>query len=139
VKQEEMEMNCFEVKIGLIAFFAAMTVGMVYNIAYGEEEWNTTKVVEDSKTGTLIKHKGEVYCFDETTTTKKEVLKAKDRNSIDETIYQNGVLGNLAEDDWALAQEICQNMVEEGQFPRDNQPEETVLEGTLTLEFDWDD
>jgi hypothetical protein len=115
--------NCFEVRLGLIAFLLAATVGTVLNMAYG----------------TLMEHKGEFYCYDETTTTKKDVLKEKDRNSLDETIYQNAVLGNFAEDNPELAETICQNMVAEGQFPRDNQPETIELEGTLTLEFDWDD
>lgn len=83
-----------------------------------------------------MKHKGEFYCYDETTTTKKEVLEAKEKNSIGETIYQNGPLGYLAEDDFEFAEELCKNMIEKGQFPRDNQGDKIELEGTLTLELE---
>jgi hypothetical protein len=133
VKKEEM--NCFEVRIGLIAFFAAMTVGMVYNIAYGEE-WNTTKVVEDSKTGTLMKHKGEFYCYDETTTTKKEVLKAiKHDWMTGATEMVNGMLTDLEDNEMAL--ELCQNMVAQGSITNDDYND--YIEATITWEFDWDD
>jgi hypothetical protein len=133
--------NCFEIKIGLIAFFAAMTVGMVWNIAYGEE-WNTTKVVEDSKTGTLMKHKGELYCYDETTTTKKEVKEAiKHDWMTGPTEVVNRMLTDLAEDNtvdgWEMAVIGCQNMVAQGSITNDDYND--YIEATLTMEFDWDD
>lgn len=67
---------------------------------------------------------------------KKVELKFNSLVSIDETIYQNSILGNMAEDNFELASKICQNMIDQGQFPRDNQGEEIELEGTLTLEFE---
>ena len=122
--------------IGVI-FGIVMAVGiLLINYAHGQE-WNTTEQTEQNSTNAvLMKHKGEFYCYDSDTTTKKEVLEEKERNSIDETIYQNAILSNLAEDDRELAEKVCQGMVDDGQFPRDNQGEEIELEGTLTLEFE---
>jgi len=85
--------------------------------------------------GVLIKHKGEVYCYNENTTSRQTVIKEKERNSIGETIYQNAILSSMAEDDWELAEGICQGMIDDGQLPRDNQGDKIELEGTLTLEF----
>jgi hypothetical protein len=151
VKKEEM--NCFEVRIGLIAFFAAMTVGMVWNIAYGlppvPETWNTNKVIEDSKTGTLMKHKGEFYCYDETTTTKKEVLKAIKHDWMTKvTEMNNGFLTGMATPDnpnnmtdkaesLDTAKTLCQTMVAKGSFSNDDYND--YIEATITWEFDWDD
>jgi hypothetical protein len=63
------------------------------------------------------------------------VIKEKDRNSLDETVYQNDFLSYMSKDDWELAEELCQSMASQGQFPRDNQGDKIELEGTLTLEF----
>ena len=41
----------------------------------------------------------------------------------------------MSKDDWELAEELCQSMASQGQFPRDNQGDKIELEGTLTLEF----
>jgi hypothetical protein len=85
--------------------------------------------------GILIEHKGEFYCYNENTTSRAEVLKEKERNSIDETIYQNTFLGQMAEDNFELAEKICQSANDQGLYPRDNQGDELELEGTLTLEI----
>jgi hypothetical protein len=153
VKKEEM--NCFEVRIGLIAFFAAMTVGMVWNIAYGETGiWNTIDQINkdtqaEEKAGTLMKHKGEFYCYDETTTTKKEVLKAiKHDWMTGVTEMNNGFLTGMATPDnpnnmtdkaesLDTAKTLCQTMVAKGSFSNDDYND--YIEATITWEFDWDD
>ena len=80
----------------------------------------------------LWKHKGEFYCYDPNTTSKKEVLNAEE----DGLTYVNPVLSSLAEDDFDLAEPICQNMLEQGSLPADCHC--VVLEGELTLEFEDD-
>jgi hypothetical protein len=85
--------------------------------------------------GILIEHKGQFYCYNENTTSRAEVIKEKDRNSIGETIYQNDVLNYMAKDNFTFAEEICNAGAAKGLYPRDNQGDELELEGTLTLEI----
>lgn len=142
-----MNGNCFEIRVGLIAFLLAATVGTVLSIAYGQT-WNTTQTIEDSKVGTLMKHKGEFYCYDETTTKKKEVLQAiKHDWMTGETEMENDILTSMATPDnpnnmtdkaqsLDLAKTLCQNMVANGNFANDDYND--YIEATLTLDFDWD-
>jgi len=76
-----------------------------------------------------MKHKGDFYCYDATTTSKKQVLHAEE----DGLTYLNPILSNLAKDDFKLAQTVCDGMVEKGLVPMDCFC--AVVKGTLTLEF----
>ena len=120
------ELNCFEVKIGLVAFLLAAMVGTVLNMAYGE----------------LLEKKGEFYCYDETTTTKQEVLDAIKHDWVSQVMeLENKFFTSFIEDGYReQAQTGCQNMIAQGSIDNEDYHDEPiVLEGTLTLEFDWDD
>ena len=80
----------------------------------------------------LWKHKGEFYCYDPNTTTKKEVLNAEEEG----LTYINPSLSYLAEDEFDIAETICQGMLENGRLPADCNC--IHLEGELTLEFEDD-
>jgi hypothetical protein len=136
-------LNCFEVRIGFIAFFLAASIGSLLNLAYGQV------IEENDKTGTLMKHKGEFYCYDETTTTKKEVKEAiKNDWMTGVAEMSNGFLTGMATPDnpnnmtdkaesLETAKTLCQNMVAKGSFSNDDYND--YIEATLTWEFDWDD
>lgn len=100
------------------------------NFSHGQE-WNTTQQMQNNQThGTLLKHKGQVYCYDETTTTKQEVLDAINHDWINLTNeYVMKILTGLSEDNWELAITGCQHMILNGDITR-----ETYLDKPLELE-----
>jgi pentatricopeptide repeat protein len=116
----------------------SLTVGLLLiNFAHGQES-NTTQQREQNHTGTLMKYKGEVYCYDETTTTKKEVLDAIKHDRINAvTESENGIFGGMVENgDFDLAEELCQSMVEDGNIPNESYHDKGIeLDSTLTLEL----
>ena len=126
----------------------SLVVGLVLlslQFAQGQE-WNTTQQTEQNNTNAVfMRYKGEYYCYDSDTTTKKEVIEAiKHDWMTGETEMENDLLTSMAEPDnpnnmtekaesLQLAKTLCQSMVDNGNFA--NEDYNDYIEGTLTFDF----
>ena len=116
--------------ITLASVAISLTIGLI-SLAYGQELNTTQQEQNNTEIGTLMKQKGQLYCYDETTTTKKEVIEAiKNDWMTEETEIQNELLNF---DDETLSLKVCQGMIAEGHFT--NEDYNDYIEGKLTLKF----
>lgn len=116
--------------ITLASVAISLTIGLI-SLAYGQELNTTQQDQNNTEIGTLMKYKGQLYCYDETTTTKKEVIEAiKNDWMTEETEIQNELLNF---DDETLSLKVCQGMIAEGHFT--NEDYNDCIEGKLTLKF----
>jgi hypothetical protein len=123
--------------ISLSSIAITLLAGLVIQYAHGQE-WNTTQQIEQNQSsGILMKYKGNYYCYDSSTTTKKEIINAIKEDEVSQEMkFINDFSTSLAEDDLELATHGCENMVSQGSITNEDYHDEGIeLEGTLTLDL----
>jgi hypothetical protein len=139
--------------ISLASVAITLTIGLV-NLAYGQLDPNNYLNTRDENQhndnngiGELLKHKGDLYCYDSNTTATKEVKKgikythespsvAGEMNDfLTDTLKSNGNM--------SLVKEMCDNMVDLYIISKDDYhkfksmiPDNDIeIEGTLEIEI----